>query len=406
MMRRFSTIVWVIILVVFSKGNILGQGTATILFLRTGISASAAGLGGAYTAVVGDENSMFFNPAGMLHFSGLQLSFNHTEWFESIRFDNVSLGLPLGNSMGAAGAFSYMWMPPIPGYDANGQPTGSFTVSSWVGQIGFAYQVVRGFRLGVNGKFFQDQLASYKAQGVAFDVGFQVDSPWPFLQIGGAVQNLGQPVRHFRYKEPLPQTYRAGVALRFPRPGIRFLLDGVKSIDTHWQVHAGLEYNFRKIVFLRIGNSPNGRHHFSLSYGIGLQWQEKYRLDYTLAQLPYLGLTHRVGIHLQLGGGSSSASFPSVRTAPPVKASSNAITIRLQGERLVLSWPDVGAEGYYIYGRLSPQKPWKRLTAQPVVSNRKVYRKPPKAGEYYFKVTAIVDGQEKEIFQSVSIYVP
>ena len=75
-------------------------GTSSNLFLRLGVSPRASGMGGTFTAIANDENTILYNTAGLAKplFSGIAL--NHIQWFEDIRIENLLFNYKMGGGLG------------------------------------------------------------------------------------------------------------------------------------------------------------------------------------------------------------------------------------------------------------------------------------------------------------------
>ena len=69
-------------------------------FLAVGVGARALGMGNAYTSVVNDVTSGYWNPAGILGVQGdLQVGLMHSEYFAGIaKYDYIGLAKPIDSS--------------------------------------------------------------------------------------------------------------------------------------------------------------------------------------------------------------------------------------------------------------------------------------------------------------------
>lgn len=73
----------------------LGETGGT--FLKIGVGAKPISMGEAYTALVEDVSAVYWNPAGLGRVKDLEASFMHLEWFQGIRYENLSFAQPLGD---------------------------------------------------------------------------------------------------------------------------------------------------------------------------------------------------------------------------------------------------------------------------------------------------------------------
>ncbi len=127
---RILRISSIVVLISLFIGTSLGQetspdaGTASVLLLRFGPNPRVAGLSEAFTGIADDENALYYNIAGLPYLKSGVISLNHSEWFEDIRMENITMGHYLSKQFGVAAGFTHMWMPGIEGRDNQGQPVG------------------------------------------------------------------------------------------------------------------------------------------------------------------------------------------------------------------------------------------------------------------------------------------
>ncbi len=382
-------------------------GTASNLFLRSSISARVSGLGDAFTGGPFGEDALYYNPAGLGVLNKFIVGFNHTRWFEDIRFDNLTLALPLNSQLTMAAGVSYMWMPEIQGKDGFGQPTELLRVSSGVAYLGMAFQFHPAVYGGVTIKYFRDQLARFSASGVAVDVGYFMYTFIEGLSVGITVQNLGGKIQYFREKQPIPLTVRTGVAYRFYPSRFQIALDAVKSIDTDVNINLGLEYIFQNVFALRLGNQFRQNEIFRPSLGIGFQVLKTYMINYTYAAFADLGETHRVGLTIDF---KKPRRYPRRSTParerfvlPPEKAP--RIIARIEGNKLIINWPKLPGASYNIYARSAGHLNWKKINTKPLTRNTITFKKPTKPGIYYFKVSVLKGKREVDLADEVQVHV-
>ena len=105
-----------------------GWAAETAAFLDIGVGARAAGMGGAYTALADDANTVYWNPAGLARLEKREASVSHAELGRSTRHDFLAYAHPAPQGT-FAGAFTYLSQGSIEGHDGLGRPTGSFNAS-------------------------------------------------------------------------------------------------------------------------------------------------------------------------------------------------------------------------------------------------------------------------------------
>lgn len=268
-----------------------GAGTTAANFLKIGIGARAASMGGAFTALADDGTSLYWNPAGLCQVENTQVLATYNMHFQEINQGYLSLAFPmLGGTAGVA--FSYVDMGRIEGRDEEGNPTGDFGASDMQVLVGYAGKISPRLMLGVSAEMLQQSIAEAKDSTFSgnFGVLFQVSD---VLSSGIAIQNIGLNLG----EDPLPLTYRAGLALKLD--SLTIAVDAVKAIDADTYFCAGLEWQIADILALRGGYRTGQDNGSGVSYGAGFK-VSKLSLDY--AYVPYgdLGDTHRVSLGIGL----------------------------------------------------------------------------------------------------------
>lgn len=81
-------------------------------FLKIGQSARASGMGDAFSAVADDINSMYYNPAGLVHVKRLAYQANFTKWLADTRLYSMSVAYNTGSSRGEVIGLSILSQKP------------------------------------------------------------------------------------------------------------------------------------------------------------------------------------------------------------------------------------------------------------------------------------------------------
>ena len=86
-MKLYSKIILAFFLFSLVNGSIAQSGaslnktgTTAAQFLKIGVGTRAIGMGGAFTTVESDVNSMYWNPAGLARIYSREATFNHIDW--------------------------------------------------------------------------------------------------------------------------------------------------------------------------------------------------------------------------------------------------------------------------------------------------------------------------------------
>src|SRR6266700_5699061 len=189
-------------------------------FLFLDADARAAALGGAYTALATDANSLLYNPAGLGRLEDNQATFMHNHYFQGIHQEYAALGLE--NGLGFQ--LSHLSFGDVPVTTVS-QPQGtgeSTTLSDLLLGMGYGHTVGQDLSLGGEVKYLRERIAGIGPDAVAFDVGAHYRVPQVRgLSLGLAVQNLGPRVRFQSEKEQLPQMVRGGFGYEFNVYGVK-----------------------------------------------------------------------------------------------------------------------------------------------------------------------------------------
>jgi hypothetical protein len=226
-----------------------GGGSGAILEIPA--TARALGLGNAYVAVVGDEGSVFVNPAGMAPVRRIVIGGSFEEDFLGARYTSAAGVMRVGRfdvGLGAAllqfGGDSVV-VPAAPGSDF-GTPTGAtIEAFSFLGVGALAYR--RGMiSLGASGKFLRQSISDgggepVSSNGVTGDAGFAI-AVFDIMALGMVVQNVAGSMTGAGGSRRLPRTTRAGLTINFVDPqGTLRLMTTTDWIsppggDSHWVV--------------------------------------------------------------------------------------------------------------------------------------------------------------------------
>ncbi|HQW05023.1 MAG TPA: PorV/PorQ family protein [Flavobacteriales bacterium] len=165
-------------------------------FLAVGVGARALGMGNAYTSVVNDVTSGYWNPAGILGVQGdLQVGLMHSEYFAGIaKYDYIGLAKPIDSASTIGFTFIRFGIDNIPNTIDLIDPSGnidydritSFSSADHAFIITYARKMkVPGLRIGGNAKVIYRRVGSFgKAWGFGLDGGVQYDrDQWRFSAV-------------------------------------------------------------------------------------------------------------------------------------------------------------------------------------------------------------------------------
>ncbi|MBL7980532.1 MAG: PorV/PorQ family protein [Flavobacteriales bacterium] len=189
---------WAVMIAVMSCGTAMAQDAPKYSneFLAIGVGARALGMGSAYTAVVNDVTSGYWNPAGLLGVrSDLQVGAMHSEYFAGIaKYDYIGLAKPIDSLSSIGFTFVRFGIDNIPNTIDLIDPSGnidydritSFSSADHAFIISYARKLsVPGLQLGGNAKVIYRKVGSFAtAWGFGLDAGatYQRDR-WRFSAV-------------------------------------------------------------------------------------------------------------------------------------------------------------------------------------------------------------------------------
>lgn len=395
-----------------------GQGTSAFNFLQMNIGSRAQGLGNAFTAVSGDINGIYYNPAISAFAFRPTLMLYHAQWFEDISIENVSFLFPNVNNFAFSIGLSYLHFPDIEGYDINlitGEaiPLESFQVYNFISQLGISYKASRAFSIGIQAKYLIEKIENVSASGFAFDIGLLYKLPVDFLSFGASVQNLGPNIKYEMQKEKLPLTYRLGLAYQIPYSRVLFSVDGVKIIDEDWRIHPGVEVGLIQNFTLRAGYQFQQDIGDGYNFGFGINFMDDYNINYVFAPYGELGSTHRAEFVINFGefGKQQVSSARRASKSPEVKkliTSSklpvpSGLKAEQRGDKIILRWNSsfISGSKYNIYVKVSGKKGVVKISKKPLVSTQ--FSLTPNVAQInlLFYVSVVIDKKESYLSKPI-----
>jgi hypothetical protein len=306
-------------------------------FMAIGVGARALGMGGAYAAVANDVTSGYYNPAGLANLNYPQIALMHAEQFGNlVNYDYAAVAIPYGTDMSFGISAMRLAVDGIPDTrealvirntstrisDINDPRAGinpemvkEFSDQDWAFYLTFAKRHTEDFYYGASVKIIKRNIAEFGAWGIGFDVG-AIYSPIENLFVGANIQDVTTTLIAWDTgrNELVSPTAKIGAAYMLDFLGgkvtpafdldIRFenrkFASNFNIGPVSFDMHAGLEYNFRNMFAVRAGY--NDVKQFTLGAGVKLP---KLNIDYSFARFNYsknerLDDTHRISIMLTL----------------------------------------------------------------------------------------------------------
>ncbi len=301
-----------------------GYGGVTDVF-DFPVGARAMALGGAYVSVVDDPYALYWNPAALENVERIGFGIYHTNLSLLTSYDYFSFLYPsLTFGTFSAGILRY-GTSDIKQTEDDGSIVGETNFSKTLFMFGYGFRPREWFYMGANFKVERTSLPNYDAAGnltesaLGADLGFLIKPQrqsgfFHGLAVGFTMQNfLQRSQRVIAIQDKTPRNYLFGFSKAFGSDltNNHFLFAYQMDINQENETvpnfyHFGLEYDFKRILFLRTGydyrgeqgEGDNGKMTFGMGLGMfGVQ------LDYSYWTPRYkaLGSSHRISLVYNIG---------------------------------------------------------------------------------------------------------
>lgn len=320
-MNKKKRVVSLVIILFTSMALLFGRKTNSTTangFLKMDIGARSLAMGGAFTAVADDINSIRYNPAGTRNLDKLEVQATHMEWIADLNVEQLSIGsmLPAYKrrylDVISASLFYMGSETKIEGRDELGNITDpDLRYNSFVLTINGsrALDLYDNIFVGGNIKYSEENLVDNKYSSILLDGGvlYKYNKE---INFGFAIRNIGRSDNG----DKMPLEVRLGSSIQRDKLGLS--LDLYKFYDTDVSFALGGEYFIKDILVLRAGYnysiSDNGKlvdyENWSevsdymvsgLSVGFGFLTKPidffrgyEFKLDYAMVNYGRLGFTH------------------------------------------------------------------------------------------------------------------
>ena len=312
-------------------------GTTAAQFLKIGAGAKPLGMGGAFSAYLGDINSIYWNPASISRIYGGEATFNHANWLADIKYDFFAVAFDLGD-LGTIGGSIVSMNVPDDIVRTYSHPDGDgrvFDAGGLAIGLSFAKNLTDRFSIGITTKIVREWIWNESALGMAIDFGTLYITPFNDLKIGASISNFGtkmeldgRDLEYVRDMETItdngvvknipslfnvdsyemPLTFRVGLSMDVFKTDLlraTAALDAIHPNDNSEYLNSGLEIGYDEMIFARVGykslfmkDSEGG-----LTAGAGLSYNllggTFIKFDYAFADYGRLKNVHFISVSVK-----------------------------------------------------------------------------------------------------------
>jgi hypothetical protein len=286
-------------------------GTFDGQFLKIGIGARAAGMGGAFLALAHHPSALLWNPAGQarLEEDKTSVMVNHIEWPASVNIDQATLVFHVKKLPGAvafnARSLTVADEPVRDSFRPDG--TGEFFDAGYSSfGLTYARSFTDKFSAGASVNLVRLGLEDFKQETITFDLGTLYNVGVAGMKIGFAIQNIGGQVQFIDRQARIPTVFRVGTSADFIKSSTNHLIGSFEFShppDNSERLNAGAEYGFKDFLFLRTGYNFNYDTE-GLGAGAGVKFpisalKTDAVFDYAYTDMKTLGASHRVSLNVR-----------------------------------------------------------------------------------------------------------
>jgi len=230
-MKKLVLGVSLLLIIVFGAHQAFAVSEAAVLFLMISPGARAAGMGEAFAGVADDASAVFWNPAGLAHQYGRQITFMHVNWLQGLTSDLFYEFFAYRMSIEGVGTIGFhvifLDLGEQQGMDEQGNPTEKFDSNEYALAASYGATVTDNLAMGVTLRFIRSNLSktgagaeqgSGQASAFAFDIGTLYTFPFfnERLNWGMNISNMGPKIAYIdaAQADPLPTNLKTGFAYK------------------------------------------------------------------------------------------------------------------------------------------------------------------------------------------------
>jgi len=289
-------------------------GTSGSEFLSQDLGARGIAMGGAYSAVTNDSNSIYWNPAGLTRVPRLSASVMYTRYVAGVSYQSANVAGRINDTTVVAGGWRYRDVGSIDQTTIDGNTVGTFTPRDYVLEGSFAQSILdlsdseMDVTMGVTARAIHSDYVA-KADGYGGDLGIQTrfyTAEYAY-DLSFVARNMGVGQKFDQIRNTMPFEARLGAAMSPIKP-LTLSLDAIMPASNIIHGAVGMEYasDITRDIRGAVRAGYNSLTTDSLgvasgiTFGLGLKVGD-FSFDYAFVPMGVLGSdTHRLSISFNL----------------------------------------------------------------------------------------------------------
>lgn len=243
-----------------------------LAILTQPIGARQIAMGETFVATADDLNTLYYNPAGLTN-SNQKLSVSYLQGLVDTYYASINLSKNLNKHNTLAFGVNVFQAGTIEIPESDTKFTTIRVQDDYLFVVGFANNSLHhDLSIGSNLKILNSTLIEkYVATAYMFDIGILYKADLvKGLSIGSSFQNIGTELKYVFVGDPLPLTFRFGLAYKLPGSfsKLRIGMDYIKLLNTPNSINIGVEYLPLNNISFRVGfRNTESVNYFSFGLG-------------------------------------------------------------------------------------------------------------------------------------------
>ena len=281
-------------------------GSTSGQFLKIGVSPRGTAMADAFISITDGAEATHYNPAALVLTQGIDMVFNHTEWFTGINHEFAAVSKNLGD-LGAFAVSMTSLYTDLMKVRTPLQPEGTgetFYAGSYRYGLSYARYLTDHVSIGVNLNYIQMELyKNFTDDAIAGDIAVLYSNNPRNFRFAMKIANFGNEIKFVNESYPIPVNFTFGIsvnAIEAQKYKVLASLTSVVPNDGPPLARGGVEWTYMNSLSMR------GGYHFNhdvvnLTLGGGVHIPIShyfFTADYSYNSYDKLGGVNSFGIRL------------------------------------------------------------------------------------------------------------